>query len=172
MIPELTIPSLKCLSVTITGDWLSLPKRDWRGCVVCEEPIVGIAILETPTNTTWAISGRHSSEVGLLIGRYDKIGCDVQVSFSVGRGISYWRTLVASSNYIPDIPSKMTLLTGSVSKFCVVDGQPNVTLKVLFIAKSDVKSGRNGIWHVRTKLQDDLPLPMHQMLTYGRTGTV
>jgi hypothetical protein len=172
MIPETTLTSLRRVGVSVTGQWSRLPKRDWQGSAVCAEPIVGVAILEVDSSTEWCISNRDDPEVRLTMGLYDKVGLDVQVAFSVGHGGRRWRTLVSSPTYLPSILPSFTVETGRVFTFAAVEGKPQIVLKSLFIARADVKSSRNGVWHIRPELATSLPAPFHKILTYGRSGAL
>ncbi len=42
----------------------------------------------------------------------------------------------------------------------------------MFLARRDVTSVRNGIWHARSKLIEDIADPWRAVFTYGRTGTI
>jgi len=159
MIPEAVLPGLSRIQVSISGAWLPLPKRDWKGHAACSEPFVGVAILESPASAEWCISVRDDSEVRLAIFPYDQDGLDVEVTFSLGQGGRRWRTWVCSPTYFPVIRSSLVIETGRVVTFCTVEGEPQIELKALFVARRDVKSRRNGVWHIRPELADSLPLP-------------
>jgi hypothetical protein len=46
-----------------------------------------------------------------------------------------------------------------------------VDVAMLFIARADVKSARNKLWHLRPQVAERVTDPqLHRMLTYGRTG--
>jgi len=124
----------------------------------------------------WASSNRveiPSLPIGLALFKYDEFGRDVAVSWRVGAksdGIIQTRTMVASPTYRPTLPETSLRATGTPIEFAVVDGQPSISLCMLFLARSDTRSARNGLWHVRADLADAIPEPWKSVLTRRRTG--
>lgn len=108
--------------------------------------------------------------VRLLLGHYDSVGRDIQVNFSVGGGHVLSRTLVESPAYQPPIRLPITGVTRTLLQFATVEGSHQVELFVLFLAGSDVKVGRNGLWHLRPNLVDSVPEAFRELLVHGRTG--
>lgn len=100
------------------------------------------------------------------------MGCDVQVSFSLASGDRRCRSIVASPDYVPAIVAPRTFKTGVIHSFATVEGDPTIHLFALFLARSDTRSLRNGLWRVRDHLAGSLPAAFCGMLTYGRTGAL
>jgi hypothetical protein len=160
-------------TVTVDGDWSRLPKRDWRGTAIADEALVAVTLLAFDKHIEWCKSDRSQTGdfvVRLLLGSYDSMGRDVQVAFSLASGDRRYRSMVASPTYVPEIVAPRKFQTGVIESFAVVDGDPTIHLLGLFLARSDVRSLRNGLWRVRDHLVDSLPEAFHGMLTYGRTG--
>ena len=172
MIPDTPIRGLKQMALSVLGDWKSTSAGDWTGAISCDEPVVGVAMLEVGTKVEWVLSERDAKEVRLWLVPYDGTGIDVQVGFSVGKGSRRWRTMLPSPFYRPEIIAPWLAETGRVIEFCQIPGSPVIWLKALFLAKSDVQVGRNGVWHLRRELAGSLSSPFEKMLTWGRTGVI
>lgn len=52
---------LSHLTVTVDGEWSPLPKRDWRGAAVADEPLVAVNLLLVDKDIEWAKSDRSHS---------------------------------------------------------------------------------------------------------------
>lgn len=165
--------ALRKINVSVCGEWLAGGTRDWRGEARAAEPIVAISFVVKGAHVEWCKSERANPEsqpVRLLLGTYDSAKRDVQVNFSVGRGGVVSRTVVDSPTYRPKIQTTMTVSTTNVIQFPTVEGSRPVQLFALFLAGSDVKVGRNGLWRLRPKLVESVPVDFRKLLTYGRTG--
>jgi len=161
------------VEMTVAGEWLPAPKRDWRGVIQSAETVVAIAFLRVGGHTAWCKSDRgslHGLEVSVMLDRYDNFGLDVSASFSIGNNGPRWRTLVESANYFPKIIAPKTFLTGQLIDFAKVEGNPRIDLNALFIARKDVRVGRNGLWHLRKELVEFFPESFRKILAYGRSG--
>jgi hypothetical protein len=161
------------IDVSVTGAWRSGKMRDWRGDARSTDPVVGVVFCRQGTRVTWCKSERANPEgqpVRLFLGNYDSAGRDIQVNFSVGDGNVRLRTLVESPEYQPSIRLPITGVTGILLPFATVEGSHPIDLFVLFLAGSDVKVGRNGLWHLRPNLVDSVPEAFRRLLVYGRTG--
>lgn len=166
---------LSHLAVTVDGDWSPLSKRDWRGRANADEALVAVAFLCVDGHVAWAKSDRQSIDglaVRLGLYHYDSTGRDVQIAFSIGRGDRRSRSNVLSPNYMPDVIAPRQFQTGVIQPFAALDGDPMIQLFALFLARSNVRSLRNGLWRVRNDLTNSLPDAFRDMLTYGRTGTL
>jgi hypothetical protein len=165
--------SLTSLPVTLEGGWLPPPWREWRGVAAAGEPLVAVAFLDSGAVVEWCKSERRSAEnlaVRFLLLPYDADGRDVQVNFSVGDGGCRGRSLLVSSDWVPEIPDRRELRAGVLERLVEVTAEPRVELALLLIARRDVRSARNGLWRVRNQLADLIPEPFRRLLTYGRTG--
>jgi hypothetical protein len=161
------------LLISIEGQWSSGPNRDWRGWATATEPLVAITFLSTPTDCNWSRSARAEMpcEVRLTLGRFDKQGREVQVNFSVAGGYQIGRSRVPSPSYQPDILSQHQFSTGVIQTFAKVEGEPDMELLVLFLARQDVRWGRCRLWRLRRELAESITNDsMRALMTYGRTG--
>jgi hypothetical protein len=158
--------------VAVAGQWSALPKRSWQGLITAAEPVVAVVFLATGGAWGWSKSARQNvTEAQLSLLPYDDMGTDVQVTFAVGQGYQRGRCTVASATYRPSVPSRREFGCGVVERFACLDGDPPVALLVLFLARRDVRSARNGLWHLRGDLADGITDErLRRMLTYGRTG--
>lgn len=165
--------ALRQIDVSVSGEWQAGATRDWRGQARAPEPVVAISFAVKGAQVSWCKSERANpvgQPVRLLLGHYDSAMRDVQVNFSVGKGGVVSRTVVDSPTYRPKFQATMTVATASFIQFTTVEGSQPVQLFALFLAGSDVKVGRNGLWHLRPKLVESVPVDFRNLLTYGRTG--
>jgi hypothetical protein len=177
MIPEINLANLSELEVSITGQWSPAPKRDWQGAAVSSEPIVGLAMMETESGCEWCLSGHTTARnlaLRVALFPYEKVGLDVQVNFSVGNtdGHVRGRSAVASPAYVPSLECPRSVRSGQVFTLAKLAGKPSVVLKALFLARCDIRTSRNGIWHIATDFEAGLPAPFRKMLCCGRKGTI
>lgn len=173
MLEEFHSDALRQLPVLVSGGWQAGPTRDWRGEARAAEPLVAIVFCVRGANVSWCKSERPNpagQPVRLLLGHHDSEGCDVQVNFSVGAGQVRSRTVVASPSYRPLIPTPIAGATAALLPFSAVEGSHQVQLSVLFLAGSEVKVGRNGVWHLRPALVESVPEGFRELLAHGRAG--
>lgn len=160
------------LPVTISGEWLDPPKRDWRGIASASEPLVAVVFLKQRNRLEWCKSDRGSVEglpIRLALFPYDKLASEVQVNFSVGGGGRCLASNVPSRNYRPDIHSHNVVRTGELVTFARVDGSPAVDAEMLFIPQRSVQFGRNALWRLRSGLELSLPDELNQILIGKRS---
>jgi hypothetical protein len=168
----------RCLTpfeVALEGCSSPFTSREWRGVALAREPLVAIAFLACGNMVEWYKSERGSAEkleVRLALFPYGSDGLDVQVNFSVGHGGGRWRSIVASRECLPVIPDRREMRTGIIERFAEVAGTPRMNLAILFIARRDVRSARNGLWRVGKELAHSIPEPFQRVLTYGRSGRI
>ena len=165
--------ALQRLDVTVTGSWLPGAVRDWRGEASAREPIVAIAFVVRAGRAWWCKSERGApggQKIRLLLGHYDAAGRDIQVAFEIGEGQARSRTAVPSREYLPNIDTCRSFSTAVIAPFCMISGDPPVQLRALFLAAADVEVGRNGIWHLRSRLVPNVPESFQELLTRGRAG--
>jgi hypothetical protein len=169
----MTLDKTTPLLITIEGQWSPGLKRDWDGLASAPEPFVALVFLSTPSGCKWAKSqrGEATREVRLALFPYDELGKDVQVNFSVGRGYLLARSELPSPAYRPVMCGQQTFQCGLIKTFTQLVGDPYLDLLILFLARQDVRSARNGLWHLRPALADSISSDsIRQMMTYGRTG--
>src|SRR5262245_1522127 len=150
--------ALRNVEVSISGAWREGRHRDWQGEARASEPLVAVTFAETAGVVSWCKSQRprpDAQSVELRLGNYDSSHRDVQVSFSIGEGQVVSRTKVDSPSYLPPIPAALTARTAELVHIVSVEGSRRVDLYALFLAGSDIKMGRNGLWHLRRNLVDD-----------------
>ena len=165
MLEPFQSPALRTLDVSVAGEWRPDRYRDWHGEARASEPIVAVSFAEAAGVVLWCKSQRPQADaqpVRLLLGSYDAGDRDVQVNFSIGDGHVIFRTEVESPSYFPPIPAVLMARTGELVRIVPVDGSRKVDLYALFLAGSDIKVGRNGLWHLRKDLISEVP---------GHTGT-
>jgi hypothetical protein len=169
---EGTVGWLTPLPVTVEGQWLPPPKRDWQGQITAAEPVVAVLFLCVGATCRWSKSERRGDvRVRLALFPYDDAGDDVQLNCSVGGGYQICRLSVRSTSYLPDLPSRREFRCGSVQKVAQVEGNPAADLLILFIARSDVRSARCGLWHLRKEFLESISdESLRGILTYGRCG--
>jgi hypothetical protein len=163
---------LQTLPVQLNGSWSDHVHCDWKGAAMSTAPLVGMSFLQSPQHCEWCKSerGEASPEVRLALFPYDDAGLDVQVNFSVGHGGRRWRTLVPSRLYRPELPASRELQTARIFRFATVEGDPPISLFVVFLARDDVESSRSALWRVRERPESGLNEPFRHWLTHGRTG--
>lgn len=173
MLPEFQPGSLRQITVTVDGTWDTAASRDdWHGRARAADPIVALTLNGFGR---WAKSERPLTDgslaVRLLLMPYEKERGDVQVNFSVGGGHALSRTTV-ESDYRPSIEKIAAFRTGQIGSFATVKGSHKVSLSVLFICRSDVRIGRNGLWNLRPNHRESVSEPWRLALSYGRSGTL
>jgi len=147
--------------------------RDWVGHLKSVVPFVSISLFETSNQITWCQSNNRAeleSEVCVYV-RESKDPKKALLIYSSGRhsGLNRYVTF-PSPNYLPKIHSG-TFETGQVIQIASCESVPKVTLSVLTLTRSDVKSGRNGIWHIREEFVPLLKPPWSEILVRGRNGS-
>lgn len=165
--------SLHSAKAVLAGGWQLGPRRSWQGTVSADEPIVGLAIQESYGKWSWCKSAARTGlvqEVSLHLGEFDPLGVDVKVTFACGDGQVVSRCEVSSNAYMPTMPETIVTETGKLTTVATVNGQPEVRLVLLLLARRDVGMGRNRLWHLRRELAEEVGEPFRRVLSYGRTG--
>jgi hypothetical protein len=163
------------LQVSVEGEWSPAPHRDWRGRANASEPLVALVFISGQGFCKWTKSERGEAivEVSFALFPYDEQGKEVQVNFSVGSAYALGRSAVPSASYRPSIPEQQSFQCGSIQKFTQVFGDPNLDLLILFFARRNVRSTRNGLWQLRPEFAEFISSDsIRRMMTYGRTGTL
>jgi len=173
MLPDLHFDCLGDVDVEVDGAWCDGRRRDWRGLAVSEEPVVAVTFVSSSDCIEWCKSKRpqpQGQSVRLLLGHYDSEGVDVQVNFSVGESGPRTRTTVTSAEYRPIVAAPIVGRSGRMIPFATVEGSRRVDLGILFVARTHVRVGRNGLWQVRPDVAERLPESIAYLLTHSRTG--
>lgn len=173
MIEKMTLTTVSRIDVSIQGSWTGREHRDWRGTAASSEPCVAVSFLRSEGHVEWCQSQRAIENticLRLALFPYDASNLDVQVNFSIGGGGRRWRSLLPDCKYRPAIPQSFTVRTGDVFVFATIEGKPRMDLLGLFLVRRDVKSARNGVWHIRPDLIEGAGQPMRQILLHGRAG--
>lgn len=159
--------------ITITGEWIKNKKSRWEGFAISDVPMVSISFLEiTNKNTTWLKSERSNSnqhEIHINLYNYDSTGLDIQFSYYFNKSIDYYRSEINSVDYLPNIFTG-NLEAGTIILFSRLEGKPLLNLYILFIPMNMVKTGRNGIWHLKDKFILQLNQSFIGILQNGRKG--
>lgn len=174
-LPHLVIPSATRLQVRLTGGPVAHPTagyREWRGQFESTDALVALAITSWGTHVSWTRTshrGTPSIPTRIQFSPYDEEGLRIRVSFMIADAMSVSETVVDSMQTQPT-PLPQSFSTGELLRIATVDSQPACALSALFLARRDVASVRNGVWHVRGNVATTLTEPWRTVLTYGRTG--
>ncbi len=165
--------NLRLLPIIISGDWIENINHEWKGIAISSEPIVAVVFLKHGNITEWCKTSSVSSkslDFTLLISRYNEINLEAEVSLSVDNGNRRYAMFLKSANYKPKIKDEIIVNTGEILKFTMVDGKPKIFFEIIFFALTDVKFGRNRIWHLRENTNVLLCDELKRILGKGRVG--
>jgi hypothetical protein len=174
-LPQLVIPTAARLNVKLTGGPTVHPTagyREWRGQAESTEPIVALALTIAGSRVSWTRTshrGDSSLPVSVMFAPYDEEARRIQVSFMIMDAGTVSQTLVDSMQTQPT-PMPRSFSTGELVTIATIHSDPPCELKALFLARRDVASVRNGVWHARGDVVATLAEPWRKILTYGRTG--
>ncbi len=146
--------------------------RLWRGHALAAEPLVALVLIENADGLHWTRTshrGSETPEMQIMYAPVDQDGLKIQVAFSIQDATACGSAVVPSIQTHP-MPRLERTFTGEVHSFGAV--APTCELKAMFLARRDVTSVRNGIWHARANLIRDMADPWRAVFTYGRTGTI
>lgn len=169
------LESAKRIPVRLSGKPKPHPTagyRLWAGTLEASEPIVALTILKAESHIVWTRSSHrtgNSLEIEILFSPVSQDGRNIQVAYCIENACTYAETVVetALTHPAPDIADHVT---GECIDIGRVHGNPTCELKAMLMARSDVKSVRNGVWHARVAHLQSLDDPWKTMLSYGRTG--
>jgi hypothetical protein len=191
---EATCGALDRMAVRITGAWqpgASLSggwtRHAWHGVASAAAPMVALLCARTGGVVAWHKSDRskaqaqaampiHEMEIRLAVTVAPDsplLGLDAQVQRAQANVTT--RDLAAepaAAARALDIPAERAATTGIAIDLATVHGTPEVAFSVLFIAGSQVKMGRNHLWHVRPALAPALGEPLRTILSRGRRGAL
>jgi len=176
-LPPLVIPTASRIPARLVGAPVPHPTsgyRSWRGRVEASAPIVALVINVTGPHASWTRTshrGTESLEATILFSPYDGENRRITVSFGILDAIAVGQTFVDSGLTQP-APQLREFVTGELVDIAHISGDPICELKALFLARSDVASVRNGVWHAKADVAATMPEPWHTILTYGRTGQI
>ena len=174
-LPHLVIPTATRLTVNLTGSPVphaTSGYRDWQGHFGSSEPVVALVVVVTDNNASWARSthrGCESLETRILFSPWDEHGRHIRVSFSILDATGFGDTFVDSIQTQP-APVLRPFETGTLMRIATVTTSPLCELMAIFLARRDVVSVRNGVWHARGNVVSSLSEPWRKILTYGRSG--
>lgn len=170
------LKSFQSVPVHLEGHWEENPWRhDWKGIATSPVPMVALSFLEFSNQWIWCKSEKRNGnlELRLALFPYDQQRLDVGVNFSVrNNGGCRMRSIMPSSSYRPELPDTRLLETAQLYEFATVEGNPAIKLFMLFLARTDVKGLRKGLWRVRSPLLSSVQEPLRTCLDYGRTGVL
>jgi hypothetical protein len=170
---RMTLQKITPFLISVKGQWSPGLARDWCGWASASEPLVALVFVCSSGGCGWIKSERGDATIQVRLALFPDVGPgrDVSASFSVGRGNAIGRSTVPSAVYRPVVPEQQTFQSGVIQKFTQVIGDPSLDLLILFLARRDVRSARNGLWHLRPELAESISSePIRRMMTYGRTG--
>jgi hypothetical protein len=174
-LPQLVIPTATRLQVQLTGGPVVHPTtgyREWRGQFESTEAIVALALTISGSHVCWTRTshrGTTSLPASILFAPYDEEGRRVRVGFMIMDAGTASQTVVESSQTQP-APTPQSFSTGELVTIATIPSDPVCVLQALFLARRDVASVRNGVWHARGEVAATLSEPWRKILTYGRTG--
>ena len=113
--------------------------------------------------------GTTSLVTSILFAPYDEEGRRIRVGFMIMDAGTASQTVVESLQTQP-APKPQSFSTGELVTIATIHSDPVCELQALFLARRDVASVRNGVWHARGDVVGMLSEPWRKILTYGRTG--
>ena len=174
-LPPLNMSKATRLPVRLTGGLVPHPGsecRVWEGHFECCEPIVALAISITGKHVDWTRTshrGTQSVETSILFSPFDDDSNRVRVCFSILDSGVVSHSTAESVQPLP-APLLQSFQTGELVSVASISSEPTCELKALFLARRDVVSVRNGVWHAHGNTVVNLEEPWRTILTYGRTG--
>jgi hypothetical protein len=169
------IPPASKISATLSGSWKRPRYWDWNGTLTASEPIVGLSLMQIGERLEWARSEKGPKsilDIRLLLG-FDVLDkSNVYVSFCLGENLTRWRTLLDDPDKPPLPPETCSVPIGRVFPFCESFGTPKIHLFGLVLLRSQVVCARKGLWHLKSRLREQLPAEWARILSYGRKGFV
>ena len=172
---SLVIPNATLLDVRLTGGAVSHPTsgyRDWKGQFTSSEAIVALVVVLTGDHVGWTRTSHRGSDTldaRVLFAPTDEEGRSVRVCFSILDATGYGDAHVGSIRAQPS-PLTQTFKTGRLVSIATIEDDPRCVLKALLLARRDVVSVRNGVWHARGDVVSTLGEPWRRILTWGRSG--
>ena len=174
MLDPVVIPTPLQHPARLAGSWTRPRYWDWMGHLTAGVPIVAVSLMRVGSHLEWARSEKGPKaelEARLLLGWYDTVGRDVQVSFSLGENGPRHQTLLADPESPPKPAPDASVPVGQLFRFCAPFGAPQIELFGLVLLREQVTGARNGLWHLRPSLREDLPELWREILCYGRAGS-
>ncbi len=169
------LESVKTIPVELSGRPIDHPTpgyRLWKGAVQASEPIVALVLMKTEEHVSWTRSTHRTEEIldiNILYSPFAVGNPGVSVTFGIADAITRTATVLSPSSWYPT-PIIEKYITGKLIDIGTIHGDPDCDLKAFFLTRTDVKSVRNGVWHVRENNLTGVHEPWKTMLSYGRTG--
>jgi len=156
--------------LNIIGKWLLDNSAHWQGSIDYDEALFSISFLQFGDCVNWTKSANKKTNEHLIrIGLYNhKNSNEVQFSFNLNNSFGRVST-------IPNKPNDKLIIhdrcdIGKISLIAEMKGTPNLKLYGLFIPRSLVKVGRNGLWNLKNETLEKVPTDFKNILRFGRTG--
>jgi hypothetical protein len=156
--------------LSIAGEWLSNTSHEWKGEIEYVEPLFSISFLESADSIKWIKSDNEKTNghrIGIKLFRQINQN-EVQFSFNFNNSVDRMWTIPNLPNDKPIIYNKCDI--GKICLIAEMNGNPNLKLYALFIPRSITKIGKNGLWHLKEELLEDVPNSYKDILRFGRTG--
>lgn len=160
-------------SGTGDGPFVEVVDHRWHGSLICSVPIAGVVFLLTATYLSWVKSERASlaQQVDISLHAYaDYANNQATFAAQIG-GVTLPSVPVACGT---DVRSACTIGPSTLStgrSACLAHTEHSAFFVLLFPGHL-LKSGRNGMWHLRDECAAPLSPHIRELLTRRRTGTL
>lgn len=171
--------ALTPLQVSIEGAWLApsdAANQRWSGRIDAAGRCAALLLAETAGRTWWAKSELAGpGVVPLLLDvhllRWDAL--DFQLIFFCASGwIQDLCVRASSRSFLPSYQPAVAIEPGHpFTLFATGATEPAAALRLLLIAREDVRGGRSGVWRPRKGVERLLPEALHPALLGARTGS-
>lgn len=150
------------------------PNPGWDGHVSADEAFVGLLVAETPSTRYWAKAEPAGPSGMPLSVRYHPLADPLTFQFLFSLGLGWITSLKGTSTARPvrprvSVPGQLS--AGRLMTIATVESSPPISAGLLFLARSDVSLGRNGIWRPHKALYGELPPALHPALVGSRHGS-
>ena len=172
---HLVIPTATRLQVRLTGGPVVHPTagyREWRGQFESTEPIVALVLTISGSPISWTRTSHRGTallETRIQFAPYDEDGRNIRVTFTIMDAGTASETIVDSMQTQP-APLLQSFSSGELVRIATISSEPKCELRAIFLARRDVASVRNGVWHARGDVVAGMSEPWRKILPYGRTG--
>jgi hypothetical protein len=169
--------ALTPLRASIEGDWLApsdAANRRWNGRIEASGRFAALLLAETAGRTWWAKSELAGpGAVPLLLDvhllRWDAL--DFQLIFFCASGwIQDLRVRASSREFLPTCQRPAAIEPGQPFTLFATETEPAAALRLLLLAREDLRGGRSGVWRPRKGLERLLAEALRPALLGPRTG--
>ena len=134
---------------------------------------MAVTFMQVKKSIYWCKSPRASSPERTLSGLFTHElngPFNLCISVSVEGGLlQHWTNINPEKEYLT-INNNHVVNTWELFEFIEVQGEPEIVVRILYIPRSYIKFGRNGIWNLKNEYTFSVPEPIKSVLTHGRTG--